>query len=110
MLIYSKEYVFNIVIRLDISNLFGTFKNIFQRITIEYFFKNKDKINKTILYCTDFRHNVYDISDPLLCAVLSVEAESVGVSLEEYVERFLDAFYQDPTSFNLLIFQNNKLK
>ena len=50
------------------------------------------------------------LSDSLLCAVLSVEAESVGVSLEEYVERFLDAFYQDPTSFNLLIFQNNKLK
>ena len=50
------------------------------------------------------------LSDPLLCAVLSVEAESVGVSLEDYVDRFLDAFYQDPESFNLLIFQNNKLK
>ena len=43
------------------------------------------------------------LSDPILCAVLSIEAESVGVTLEEYVDRFLDAFYQDPESFNLLI-------
>ncbi len=43
------------------------------------------------------------LSDPILCAVLSIEAESVGVSLETYVDRFLDAFYQDPESFNLLI-------
>ena len=43
------------------------------------------------------------LSDPLLCAVLSVEAESVGVSLEDYVDRFLDAFYQD-------LEKNNKLK
>ena len=50
------------------------------------------------------------LSDSLLCAVLSIQAESVGVSLEDYVDRFLDAFYQDPASFNLLRFQNNKLK
>ena len=50
------------------------------------------------------------LSDSLLCAVLSIQAESVGVSLEDYVDRFLDAFYQDPASFNLLRFQNSKLK
>lgn len=50
------------------------------------------------------------LSDSLLCAVLSIQAESVGVSLEDYVDRFLDEFYQDPASFNLLRFQNNKLK
>ena len=50
------------------------------------------------------------LSDSLICAVLSIQAESVGVSLEDHVDRFLDAFYQDPASFNLLRFQNNKLK
>ena len=45
------------------------------------------------------------LSDPILCAVLSIEAESVGVPLEEYVDRFLEAYYKDPTSFNLLIQQ-----
>ena len=45
----------------------------------------------------------YILADELLCEVLSAEAESVGVSLEDYVDRFLDAFYQDPKRFNLLI-------
>lgn len=43
------------------------------------------------------------LSDELICAVLSVEAESVGASLEDYVDRFLDAFYEEPERFNLLI-------
>lgn len=43
------------------------------------------------------------LSDPILCAILSIEAESVGVSLEDYVDRFLDAFYEEPERFNLLI-------
>ena len=45
------------------------------------------------------------LSDPILCAVLSVEAESVGVTLEEYIDRFLEAFYSDPEKFNLLVQQ-----
>ena len=45
------------------------------------------------------------LSDPILCAVLSVEAETVGVALEEYVDRFLEAFYTDPEKFNLLVKQ-----
>lgn len=43
------------------------------------------------------------LSDLILCAVLSIEAESVGVTLEEYVDRFLEAYYNHPESFNLLI-------
>ena len=45
------------------------------------------------------------LSDPILCSVLSIEAESVGVTLEEYVDRFLEAFYTDPEKFNLLVKQ-----
>ena len=30
------------------------------------------------------------LADPIICAVLKVEADSVGVSLEQYVDRFLD--------------------
>ena len=45
------------------------------------------------------------LSDPILCAVLSIEAESVGVTLEEYVDRFLETFYSDPEKFNLLVQQ-----
>ena len=36
------------------------------------------------------------LSDVVLCSVLSVEAESVGVTLEEYVDRFLEVFYSKP--------------
>ena len=39
------------------------------------------------------------LSDSLLCAVLSVEAESVGVSLEEYVERFLVEYIKNDGKF-----------
>ena len=43
------------------------------------------------------------LSDPILCAVLSIEAESVGVTLEEYVDRFLEMYYRDQKVFNLLV-------
>ena len=45
------------------------------------------------------------LSDPILCAVLSIEAESVGVTLEEYVDRFLEVYYSDQKIFNLLVQQ-----
>ena len=36
------------------------------------------------------------LADPIICAVLKIEAEKVGVSLEEYVDRFLEVFYKEP--------------
>ncbi len=36
------------------------------------------------------------LSDAIICAVLKVEADKVGVSLEEYVDRFLEVFYNEP--------------
>ena len=39
------------------------------------------------------------LADPIICAVLKSEAESVGASLEEYVDRFLEAFYSNPEKF-----------
>ena len=36
------------------------------------------------------------LADPIICAVLKLEAEKVGVSLEEYVDRFLEVFYNEP--------------
>ena len=35
------------------------------------------------------------LSDAVLCTVLELEAESVSVSLEAYVDRFLEVFYSD---------------
>ena len=35
------------------------------------------------------------LSDAILSAVLKVEAEAVGVTLEEYVDRFLEVFYKE---------------
>ena len=32
------------------------------------------------------------LSDPIICAVLKIEAEAVGVTLEEYIDRFLEVF------------------
>ena len=43
------------------------------------------------------------LSDTLICSVLSIEAEALGITLEEYVDRFLDAFYNDPTNFEKII-------
>lgn len=35
-------------------------------------------------------------SDAVICAVLKIEADSIGVSLEEYIDRFLEVFYEEP--------------
>ena len=43
------------------------------------------------------------LSDPILCAVLSIEAESVGVTLEEYIDRFLEVYYGDPEKLDFLV-------
>ena len=43
------------------------------------------------------------LADPIICAVLKSEAEYVGVSLEEYVDRFLEAFYSKPEKFYSLL-------
>ena len=45
------------------------------------------------------------LSDIFICSVLSKEAEALGVTLEEYVDRFLDAFYDEPSEFNTIIQQ-----
>ena len=39
------------------------------------------------------------LSDPIISAVLKVEAESVGVAVEEYCDRFLESFYKNPEVF-----------
>ena len=35
------------------------------------------------------------LSDPKICAVLRKEAKKANVSLEEYVDRFLEVFYKE---------------
>ena len=47
------------------------------------------------------------LSDPILCAALKVEADAIGVTLEEYVSRFLEVFYQDPQRFYSLLGHSN---
>ena len=36
------------------------------------------------------------LSDVITCAVLKIEADAIGVTLEEYVDRFLEVFYKEP--------------
>ena len=43
------------------------------------------------------------LADPIICAALTVEADSVGVSLEQYVERFLEVFYGQPEKLAALL-------
>ena len=43
------------------------------------------------------------LADPIICAVLKVEADSVGVSLEQYVDRFLEVFYSNPETLTSLL-------
>lgn len=43
------------------------------------------------------------LSDSMLCAILSIEAGSVGVTLEEYVDRFLEMYYSNSKKFDLLV-------
>ena len=47
------------------------------------------------------------LSDTVLCTVLELEAESVGVSLEAYVDRFLEVFYSDSENLMPLLNVNN---
>ena len=39
------------------------------------------------------------LSDSVLCAVLKIEAKKAEVTLEEYVDRFLEVFYNQPEKF-----------
>lgn len=39
------------------------------------------------------------LSDAILCAVLKIEADAIGATLEEYVERFLEVVYKEPEKF-----------
>ena len=43
------------------------------------------------------------LSDPIVSAVLIAEAESVGVSPQEYVKRFLELYYKEPSKFNSIL-------
>jgi hypothetical protein len=43
------------------------------------------------------------LADPIICVVLKIEAEKVGVSLEEYVDRFLEVFYNEPHKLQPLL-------
>ena len=43
------------------------------------------------------------LSDALMCAVLKVEADAVGVTLEEYVDKFLEVFYNEPQKLQAII-------
>ena len=39
------------------------------------------------------------LSDPIICTVLQIEANKVGVSLEEYCDCILSKFYETPQEF-----------
>lgn len=43
------------------------------------------------------------LSDAIICAVLKIEADKVGVSLEEYVDRFLEVFYNEPNKLQPIL-------
>ena len=36
------------------------------------------------------------LSDSIICAVLKIEADALGITEEEYVDRFLEVFYNEP--------------
>ena len=46
------------------------------------------------------------LTDALLCSFLEREAKSVGVTLEEYVDRFLSVFYSDPNGLYNVLTEN----
>ena len=43
------------------------------------------------------------LADPIICAVLKIEADKVGVSLEEYIDRFLEVFYNEPQRLQTIL-------
>lgn len=47
------------------------------------------------------------LSDTILCAALKMEADAIGVTLEEYVDKFLAAFYEDPQKFYSILEKSN---
>ena len=51
--------------------------------------------------CDSRRSNERELilSDDLICAVLRGEADAAGVTLEEYVDKFLEMFYSNPHLF-----------
>lgn len=42
------------------------------------------------------------LSDALICSFLKTEAEKAGVSMKEYVDRFLEVFYNEPSKLPIL--------
>ena len=48
------------------------------------------------------------LADPIVSAVLEIEAESVGVTVEEYCDCFLQNFYSRPEAF-ISIINNSKV-
>ena len=46
------------------------------------------------------------LSDALICSFLKIEADAVGVTLEEYVDRFLEVFYEDACNLHAIIKRN----
>lgn len=47
------------------------------------------------------------LSDPIISAVLKVEAESVGVTVEDYCDLFLESFYENPGVFTDILSVSN---
>lgn len=43
------------------------------------------------------------LKDRAICEALKYEATAVGISLEEYVDRFLELFYAEPEKFYFLL-------
>lgn len=47
------------------------------------------------------------LSDAVVCSVLKIEADAIGVMLEEYVDRFLEVFYKEPQKFYFIENKSN---
>ena len=47
------------------------------------------------------------LSDVIACAVLKIEADAIGVTLEEYVDRFLEVFYKEPQKIYSILSKTN---
>lgn len=47
------------------------------------------------------------LSDAIVCEVLKIEADAIGVTLEEYVDRFLEAFFKQPQKFYSITKKSN---
>ena len=50
------------------------------------------------------------LSDDMVCAVLKIEADAIGVTVEEYVDRFLEVFYKEPQKFYSVLNASAALK